>query len=327
MIELSDLTTVGRDLNRPECVLSTSDGDFFVSHRGHGVSRICADGTQLHLAPETSHGGFPLLPNGIALRNDGSFLIANISDAGGIFELNEAGVRPFITKVNGDASPPINFVIVDEDDRIWFSVSSTFSPRHLAYRRDVKNGYVGIVEDGKARIVLEGLHYTNEIRPDIENGWLYVSETFSQLISRFPLRADGTLGKGEVFAHFPKGAFVDGIALDEDGGLWAACIVSNELYHIPKGGIPEVYFGERNPSWVNEVEQVLNREEMDRTHFDHAPTSILRNIASVAFHGSALDQLCCGCLLGDKLVSAKAPVKGKAPVHWDVKVPHWGTRF
>lgn len=61
--------------------------------------------------------------------------------------------------------------------------------------------------------------------------------------------------------------------------------------------------------------------------FDEAPTRTLRNIASVAFHGLKLGHLVCGSLLGGKLVSMPAPVKGKPPVHWEVDVPVWGDEF
>lgn len=327
MISLDQLTTIGRDLDRPECVLCTSDGSYFVSHRRHGVARICADGTQLLLAPKFQLTGLPLLPNGIALRSNGSFLVANIADTGGIFELDEYGFRPFIVEIEGMKAPPINFITVDENEKIWFSVSSTLSPRHLAYRRDVKNGFVGVVENGNARVILDGLHYTNEIYPDLKNGWLYVSETFGQIISRFPIRSNGSLGERELFAQFPSGAFVDGIAMDEEDGIWAACIVSNELFHVPANKQSYVYLGERNADWIAEVEQALDANIMNRSHFDFSPATILRNISSVAFHGSDLRQIVCGNLLGDELVCARAPVKGRKPVHWDVQVPIWGEEF
>ncbi|MGL1922507.1 MAG: SMP-30/gluconolactonase/LRE family protein [Hyphomicrobiales bacterium] len=327
MIDLNAVSTIGRDLQRPECVLATKSGDLYVSHKGHGVARICPNGDQYLLAPSTQYQEQSILPNGIALKENGSFIIANISDAGGIFELDPDGMRPLVTEIGGQKMPPVNFVKVDEVGRVWFSVSSTFSPRHLAYRRGVRNGFVGIIENGKAKILLDGLHYTNEIKPDLKNGWLYVSETFGQFISRFAIRKDGTLGAREVYAQFPRGAFVDGIALDDDGGVWAACIVSNELYHVPKGGIPKVYVQERNQDWVDEVEDALDAKKMNRSHFDKSPAIKLQNIASVAFHGESLDKLVCGCLLGEKLVSMKAPVKGRPPVHWEVEVPLWGEKF
>lgn len=300
---------IGEDLERPESVFVENDGTIFVSHKGHGVCQIDQDGTQTVLAPASEYGGLPLLPNGITRLKDGSFLIANISDAGGIHRVHDGRVDPFLVELNDAPMPPVNFVTTDETGRIWFSVSSTFSPRHLAYRRDVKNGYVGIFENGKAQVVLEGLHYANEIRPDISGGWLYVSETFSQKISRFPLSANLEIGEGETFAQFPAGAFVDGIALDGRGGLYAACIVSNEVFHVSASGEQTLIAGERDDAWVAEVEAALDSGTMNRTHFDSAPEGTLRNISSVALFGEGQNEIVCGALLANYLVAF--PAKGE----------------
>lgn len=294
---------IGKGLDRPECVLIGENGQLFVSHRGHGVCQIDPDGKQTVLAPATKFRGVPLLPNGITRLADGSFLIANISDAGGIHRLKDGLVTPFLTELRGAPMPPVNFVTTDETGRIWFSVSSTISPRHLAYRRDIKNGYVGVIEDGEARIVLKGLHYTNEIRPDFDNGWLYVSETLSQKISRFRLDEGLTLSYKETFAQFPTGAFVDGIALDGKGGLYAACIVSNEVFHVSTNGILKVIASERNEKWVQTVEAALRSGTMNRSHFDHTPSRVLRNVSSLAIRLDNQLELVCGSLLADYLVS------------------------
>jgi sugar lactone lactonase YvrE len=324
---IEDLDFLGRDMSRPESVLTTKNGDVFASHKSRGVVRICPDGMQYYLAEQTLHEGVPIVPNGIALMLDGSFLIANISDAGGLLKLDRTGVSLFHACSSGGTAPPVNYVCVDPFGRVWFTVSSTLSPRSLAYRRNVMNGYVGFIEDGEMHIVLEGLHYTNEICLDFERGWLYVAETFAQKISRVPLAREGVTGEKEDFVLLPKGAFVDGIELDGEGGLIAACIVSNELFRISPDGNIATILSERDTQWVAEVEGALDEEVMGRPHFDTAPTKMLRNVSSCAFLGEKLDRLVCGNLLGDRLPVLKAPVKGRAPVHWHVHVPLWGEAF
>ena len=317
----------GRGLKRPESVLTTASGDIFCSHNGHGVARIRPDGSQLLLAPPTQIGGLPIVPNGIALRPDGSFLVANISDAGGLLELDADGVRMFHPCTEGGTSPPVNFVTQDEMGRIWITVSSTYSPRSLAYNRQTANGYVALIEDGVFRVVLEGLAYTNEVRPDYEGGWLYIAETMAQRISRVRLDERGLHGTPEPFALMPRGAFVDGIDIDSEGGVLAACIISSELIRIDPEGEQTVVLGERVEAWVNEVEAAFDVGEMDRPHLDTSPTTRLRNIASLAFMGANLDQIVCGNLLDDKLPVTTAPVPGRVPVHWQTQVPLWGDAF
>lgn len=318
---------VGRALTRPECVLATSNGDFFCAHGDRGVARIMPDGTQYALAPSTHAAGVPILANGIALRVDGSFLVSNIADGGGLFELDADGMRPFHDCGGGDTPPPVNFVYPDEQGRIWITVSSTYSPRSRAYRRDVANGYVGLIERGEFRIVVEGLAYTNELRPDYENGWLYIAETMRQKISRIRLDEKGVHGVPELFAQMPPGAFVDGLEVDSEGAVLAACIISNEIFRITPDGQQSIIASERIEPWVQEVEAAFAAGQMGRPHLDRSPTTHLRNTASVTFCGPDLDTLVCGVLLDDKLPLLKAPVKGRKPLHWDVNVPLWGEAF
>lgn len=324
---LDSVTTIGRGLSRPESVLATSTGDIFVSHKGRGVARIMPDGRQFLLAKAEEIGGLPVVPNGIALRQDGTFLVANISDAGGLLEVDPDGMRLFHNCSTTGASPPVNFVTLDELGRIWFTVSSTCSPRDLAYRRDVKNGYIGVIDERGMRIVVEGLHYTNEIRPDLSGGWLYISETFGQKVSRVRLDEVGVHGNPETFAELPRGAFVDGIEFDSEGSLFCACIVSNELIRITPDGSWSIVARERDEDWVNEVETALDAGAMGRKHFDTAPTSVFRNIASIAFAGEHLDNLILGNLLGDALPALSIGVTGRIPLHWNVDVPLWGEPF
>lgn len=324
---MSGLRHVGHGLRRPESVLATASGDLFCSHAGHGVARICPDGRQFVLAPPTDIGGRPVQPNGIALRPDGSFLIANISDSGGLLELDADGVRLFHPCARGGASPPVNFVLIDELGKTWITVSSTYSPRSLAYNRQTANGFVAVIEGGRMRVVLEGLAYTNEIRADYENGWLYVAETMGQRISRVRLDEDGLHGAPELFAQMPRGAFVDGLEVDAEGGVLAACIISSELIRIDPDGGQHVVTGERIADWVDDVEMAFDAGRMDRPHLDTSPTRRLRNISSLAYTGPALDQIVCGNLLDDRLPVIAAPVPGRTPPHWTTQVPIWGEAF
>ena len=60
-----DVQFIGRDLVRPECVLTTRSGDLFTSDGRGGVSVVRPDGTQELILPDDALDGF--LPNGIAL--------------------------------------------------------------------------------------------------------------------------------------------------------------------------------------------------------------------------------------------------------------------
>lgn len=285
------------------------------------------DGRQFHLAPPTEIGGLPVAPNGIALRRDGSFLVANISDAGGLLEQDLDGIRLFHPISSGGRSPPVNFVMIDHLDRVWVTVSSTLTPRNLAYRPDVANGFVAMIDKGRLQVVVDNLAYTNEVRADYEGGWLYIAETMARRVRRIRLDERGVHGTPELFADLPPGAFVDGLEIDSEGGVLAVCIISSELIRIGPDGRQDVIAGERIDSWVDEVEAAHTTGAMGRPHLDLSPTRTFRNISSVAFHGKALDTLVFGNLLGSSLPLLRAPFPGRTPVHWHVDVPIWGDRF
>src|SRR5665213_3289766 len=162
-IALSSITALGRGLHRPECVLPTPNGDVYVPDWRGGVAVVRADGTtQSWLA---RNPGFELKPNGIAFLPDGRFLIANLGDEGGVWTMDQDGeVLPFLTQLEGRKVPPANFVHVDEQERIWITISTTRMPRQLAWREDVRDGLLILVDRKGPHILADNLHYTNEAR-------------------------------------------------------------------------------------------------------------------------------------------------------------------
>jgi len=126
-IELSEIWFVGEDLARPECVLCDEAGVLHMSDWWGGVTRIDPGGHQ----ETTLARGMALRPNGICLPADDSYLIAHLGDQdGGVFRLARAGkVEPFLTKIDGIALPPTNYVHRDSLGRVRISVSTRKRPR------------------------------------------------------------------------------------------------------------------------------------------------------------------------------------------------------
>lgn len=315
-IDLEDVTAVGHDLHRPECVLATESGDLYMSHRGRGVARIAPGGVQTTLGDAAEVGGHELIPNGIAMLPDGRFLVANIGEAGGIWALDREGrIEPFLQEVDGQPLSAANFVANDSSGAIWITVSTTSSPRFKAYSTEVADGFVALVDAKGARIVADGLAFTNECRIDPDGAHLYVSETFGRRIKRFPLRGNA-LGAGEIFVDLGYGAFPDGCEFDEEGGLWVTSIVSNRLYRVAPDGKPALLLEDSDETFIEEVEAALREGRMGREHFYTVRSRKLKNIASIAFGGPDRRTAYMGSLLGDVLYSFRSPVAGRRPVHW-----------
>jgi hypothetical protein len=262
--------------------------------------------------------GDALRPNGIALLADGSFLCAHLgAEHGGVWRLlRDGGLEPFLLRVNGTALPPTNFVMVDVADRIWVTVSTRRTPRALGYRRHGGDGFIVCVTAAGARIVADGLGYTNEVALHPSGRWLYVNETFAQRLSRFRVASDGSLGERETVVQFGPGTFPDGLAFDEEGYVWVVSIVSNRLIRVAPDGHCTLWLEDVDAEHLAWAQSAFDSDSLDRPHLDRSGGRVLANISSIAFTGPDRRTAVLGCLLGDRLATLPVPAPGVAPPHW-----------
>lgn len=313
-LDPGSLVAVGSGLTRPECVATTRSGRLYVSHFGGGVTVIEPDGNRRDIL---GPGDPVVATNGFALMPDGGFLCANLLPPGGVWRIARDGRQePFLTEVEGRRLPSCNFVHRDLMGRTWITVSTWIEPRALAYRPDTADGVVILVDRRGARIVAEGLGYTNEAIPDPSCQWLVVNETFARRTSRFRIGEDGSLGPREVVAEYGAGTFPDGLAFDEAGGLWVTSIVSNRLIRIAPDGRQEVLLEDSDPDWVEQVERAFQAGEMGRLHLDQARSRVVKHLSSLAFGGPDRRTVFLGNLLDDRIYSFTSPVAGSEPAHW-----------
>ncbi len=319
-IRVSDLRFVGAGLVRPECVLATRAGRLYTADWRGGVAATAADGAHTLYAPAERRRDRALRPNGIALRRDGSFLLAHLGErTGGVHVLRRDGdVRPLVETVDGVDLPPTNFVHEDAQARVWVTVSTRRVPRAAAYRADVADGFIVLADARGARIVAEGLGYTNEALPSPDGSFLYVNETFGRRLSRFRIAADGTLRSRETVCNFGHGTYPDGLAFDAEGGVWIVSVVSNRVLRVAPDGAQEVILEDADAAHVEWCERAYREGRLGREHLDRAAGRCLKNISSLAFGGPDLRTAYLGCLLGDRVASFRSPVAGHAPVHWRI---------
>jgi sugar lactone lactonase YvrE len=317
-IALDSLRFVGAGLVRPECVLATRAGDLYAADWRGGVAHVAVDGSQRLYRGELPSGR-PLRPNGVALRRDGSFLLADLGEtAGGVYLLERDGrVAPFLEAVDGIELPPSNFVHEDRLGRVWVTVSTRHRPRVAAARADVANGFLALVDRRGARIVADGLAYTNEALPSPDGAWLYVNETFGRRLTRFRIGADGALGARETVATFGPGTYPDGLTFDAAGGIWITSIVSNRVIRLAPDGTQRLVLEDCDPAHLAACETAYRTGTLTRGLLDHAGGRVLKNISSLAFAGFDLRTAVLGCLQGDRLATFTADVAGQPPVHWD----------
>jgi len=311
-----ELRFLGRDLARPECVVVTARGDVFASDRRGGIARVHDD-----RPPELiqGRGVGQFLPNGFALLPDRSFMIANLGPAGGVWRMLPDGeLVPELLEVDGMALPPTNFANAEQTMgtlRLWVSVSTRHVPREQAMRSDVADGYIVLKDARGARIVADGLGFTNENKLDPSGRWLYVNETMARRLSRFALKGEG-LGARETVAEFGDGIFPDGFEFDAEGGIWIASVVSNRLLRIAPDGSRHVVLDDGDPEAIARAERHFAEHRLTRADIDAGRDGVLGNLASVTFGGADLRTVYLGSLFADRLATFRSPVPGAEPPHW-----------
>ena len=315
-----ELTFVGSDLNRPECVLTNVYGDIYTADGRGGVTHILPNGEQ-KLYQGTAPDGRTLHPNGISLQEDGSFLIAHLDDDnGGVFRLRRNGeVTVFLDHIDGSDLPPTNFVFTDQVGRTWITVSTRKIPRDKSYRKQADDGFIVMVDNKGARIVADNIGYTNEAAIDPSGQWLFVNETFGRSLLRFPIKANGELGQREVVTKFNAGVFPDGLAFDALGGAWITSIVSNRIIRVLPDGTQQVILDDSDPDHVAWVEGIFQSDQLGRPHMGIRKSRFLKNLTSLAFGGKDLRTGYLGCLLGDSIGCLRLPVAGLPPAHWNYR--------
>lgn len=321
-VAVESLEPVGANLRRPECVLCTASGDVFAAHLGNGIVRINPAGEQRTIGDTAQVDGQAFIPNGLALLPDGSFVVANMGEGGGLWRLEPGGaLRPHLREVDGEVLTATNFVLLDAAGRLWLTVTTRRWPISQAFfprgGPEVADGYIAVIDRNGARIVADGLAFTNELRLDGAGRYLYAVETFARRITRFRVGPDATLSGREVFTSFGHGTFPDGIAFDEQGHLWTASIVSNRLIRIAPDGAQEIVIEDSDAGHVDKIEQALADGTLRREDIGTPAGKVLRNVSSLAFGGPDRKTVYLGSLSGDRLLRFRSLVAGRKPAHWD----------
>jgi sugar lactone lactonase YvrE len=165
---------------------------------------------------------------------------------------------------------------------------------------------------------LDGFAFTNEVRLDAREEWLYIVETTAQRISRMRVQPDGTLTQREVFGPSKLGpaGFPDGIALDAFGNVWGTLVMSDILFAItPEGDYVEL-LDDGDVAARNELEAAFHDNRVTPELMLAAGGTIAPWFASLTFGGPDLTTCYVGSLRGTRIPYFTSPVPGLPMVHW-----------
>jgi gluconolactonase len=329
-IDKNAIRYIGHDLQRPECILAERDGSLWVADARGGVVTLEPDGTQQIITQKRS-GHFQnagteatrylegTLPNGLAFARNGDLLISNFGTDCLELMTRDGTSTPLADSIDGQPVGKVNFVLRDSKDRIWMTVSTRIKNWMHALRVDLADGYLARYEDGAFRIVADGFRFTNEIRFDAREEYLYVVETTGGCITRLRIDEDGNVRHREVFGptSLGKGAWPDGIAFDVYGNLWGTLVYSDKLFVLTPEGDLKVLLDEGEPSKVDALEQAFFRNQVTEDVLFATGRGIAPWMASVTFGGPDLLTVYIGSLKGNRIPYFRAPVPGLPMVHWN----------
>jgi len=323
------LQYIGSELQRPECILAEPDGSLWIADARGGVVFLHPDGHQKIIVQRHSDhfGGATTeasryfegtLPNGLAFAENGDIIIANFGTDRLEVMTREGNSKVLADRIEGQSIGKVNFVLRDSKNRIWITVSTRIRNWMHALRPDLSDGYIARYIDGEFRIVAEGFHFTNEIRMDEREEYLYVAETTGGCISRMRVSKDGKLSDREVFgpSSLGKGAWPDGIAFDSCGNLWGTMVYSDKLFALTPQGDLRVFLDEGDPQNVDALEKAFLRNEVNEQVLFSTGRGVAPWMASVTFGGPDLRTLYIGSLRGKRIPYFRAPAPGLPMAHW-----------
>ncbi|MBN8557623.1 MAG: SMP-30/gluconolactonase/LRE family protein [Burkholderiales bacterium] len=334
-VDRAQIRTIGHALQRPECILAEPDGTLWSADARGGVMRIAPDGSQRFIgqradarfasaaaasSAELEHKYTTgTLPNGLAFAANGDLLISNFGTDCLEVMTREGDSRVLVDRIDGQPIGKVNFVLRDRKDRIWITVSTRINPWTTAAASRVQDGYIAVLERGVLRVVAEGFFFTNEIRLDAKEEWLYIVETTGPHITRMRLHegAQGVaLTDREVFGPTHLGGFPDGIAFDAHGNLWCTLVMVDQLIALTPEGGRLLLLDDGNPQASQALQAHMAAGTVTAEAMMAARGTLAPWMASITFGGPDLRTVYIGSLMGTTIPFFRSPVAGLPMVHW-----------
>lgn len=317
VVEKNDIQFIGNDLSRPECILATSDGCLWTSDLRGGITKIFPNGKQ-ELIINKKMPSISSVPNGLCFTKDKKILIANIGN--NCLEMLDlqGNNTTLIETIDGKPIGKVNFVLRDSKNRLYITISTRKEQWIDAINPNVKDGYIVLLDNIGARIVADGFAFTNEIRFDAKEEYIYISETCGRCIKRMRVDEDGSLSNCEVYGPSDLGlaGFPDGIAFDSYGNLWGSLSLGEKIFAIKPNGDLKIIFNDCNDEVAKKIDAAFYNSCLTEKLMFSGLSAIAPNMTSVTFGSKTLDHLFIGSMFGKSIPYFKVPVKGNPPIWW-----------
>jgi len=244
--EAATIVPADRSLVRPESGVVLADGTLIVADQRHGLIALSADGNTrpfgnfaaagyVHAPPEAASA-----PNGVSFEPGKTHLLVADIFTGSLYRVDLAAET---TTLLYDHPFGMNYAHKDSTGAIWFTQSTENaapdSEKRMFAAVDVamSDGALYRIAPAAAgeplpapELKLSGLDFANGFVVDETRGQIFLSETVGGHVLGLEVDVGtGSLGARRVVATVTS---PDNIEQDEDGLLWVASPMSNELLQI-----------------------------------------------------------------------------------------------
>lgn len=217
-------------LDHPECLAFDREGLLWAGGEAGQIYRINPDG---QVATIANLGGFCA---GLAFSPQDGLFVCNPSL--GIVRVQKSGAfTVFASQAGGHKLICPNYGVFDSAGNCYASDSGHWKKNNGCLLR--------FRPDGKGEVLFGPLGYANGLALSADEQSLFLVESDTDRIFRFDLRADGMLGRPEVFAE-SVGRFPDGLALDAVGNLYVGCYASDDIHCINLSRDRKLFAFDRN---------------------------------------------------------------------------------
>ena len=304
-IPLSACRKLGIGVQRPEDVVVGRDGRVWASDQQSACAQLLPDGSLRRVG--TAGGA----PNGINMDGEGRIVIANF-ELGSLQRLDTktAAVEVICSTVAGRELTSSNYPILDRNGNIWCANSTYTCPWQQALDGRADGMLYRVRPDGRAELMAEGIQFANGLALDADESHVYVCQTTGCNVIRYPVRADGTVGRPEPYGPVLGGPFprdvdpdqlpapeqlaqvglTDGCGFDVEGNLWVTLVAANRIVAItPKGDVVPI--------------------------IDDPAGELMRQPTNVTWGGPDMRDLYIGSITNDYVVATRSPVAGLPLFH------------
>jgi sugar lactone lactonase YvrE len=173
----------------------------------------------------------PQQASGLGWLADGRMLVVSMLDRK-VMRLEADGALVVHADLSALAPGSCNDMVVGAEGRAYVG---NFGFDMYAGAKAQETCIIAVEPDGSARVVAEEMAFPNGSIITADGATLLVGESMAARISAFDIAADGSLANRRTWAKL-EGATVDGMCLDAEGAVWAACPYTGRVMRIREGG-------------------------------------------------------------------------------------------